>query len=95
MLPYAKRAHTPEATPLRSGDFEVVRDTRLGAPRAPKAAPVFHRSAPAPLMQAQPAPRPALIGSSLAMRTLREQIERASRTDQAVLVVGESGAVIS
>ncbi|MCA8922889.1 MAG: sigma-54-dependent Fis family transcriptional regulator [Planctomycetes bacterium] len=41
--------------------------------------------------QAQPAPRPALIGSSLAMRTLREQIERASRTDQAVLVVGESG----
>jgi hypothetical protein len=57
VLPYAKRAHTPEATPLRSGDFEVVRDTRLGAPRAPKAQPVFHRSAPAPLMQAQPAPR--------------------------------------
>jgi len=42
-------------------------------------------------VSAPPAPRAALLGNSLAMRTLREQIERASRTDQAVLVVGESG----
>lgn len=56
MLPYAKRSPAPEAQQLRSGDFEVVRDTRLGAPRAPKAPPVFHRAAPAPV-QAMPAPR--------------------------------------
>ncbi len=73
------------------GDFDLL---RVGAALAALAAHLDGATGEGPraIADATLAQAPALVGSSAAMRRLRQQIDRIARTDFTVVVEGESGS---